>query len=112
MPMAESDQTSATTQSAAGGHQSDHSAQARFGMSSGVFTPCVLIILDVVMFVRSGFPHRFAHFAALTVVGPNDAGTGGWTGSRLDRRGADRSRSRPTTEPLGSSPEGPEPRPF
>ena len=110
--MAESDPTSSITQSAEAGLESDHSAQARFGMFSGVFAPCVLPILDVVMFTRSGFPHQFAHFAALTVVGPNDARTGGWTGSRFDRRVVDRSRSRPTTDRLGSSPEGPDPSPF
>ncbi len=33
----------------------DRSAQARFGTFGGVFTPCVLTILGVIMFMRSGF---------------------------------------------------------
>ena len=33
----------------------DRSAQARFGTFGGVFTPCVLTILGVIMFMRSGY---------------------------------------------------------
>ena len=33
----------------------DRSAQARFGTFGGVFTPCCLTILGVIMFMRSGF---------------------------------------------------------
>lgn len=33
----------------------DRSAQARFGTLGGVFTPCVLTILGVIMFMRSGY---------------------------------------------------------
>ncbi|MBN2804497.1 MAG: amino acid permease [Deltaproteobacteria bacterium] len=33
----------------------DGSAQARFGLFGGVFTPCVLTILGVIMFMRAGF---------------------------------------------------------
>ena len=32
-----------------------HSAQARFGTFGGVFTPCTLTILGVIMFMRSGY---------------------------------------------------------
>ena len=35
--------------------QAGPGAQARFGMFGGVFTPCVLTILGVIMFMRTGF---------------------------------------------------------
>ena len=43
--------TTVTIDSATG----ESSAQARFGMFGGVFTPCVLTILGVIMFMRTGF---------------------------------------------------------
>lgn len=38
-----------------GGGVVDRSAQARFGTFGGVFTPCCLTILGVIMFMRSGY---------------------------------------------------------
>ena len=53
--MTESDKSNAAAQAASGPREPEHSAQARFGMFTGVFTPCVLTILGVIMFMRSGF---------------------------------------------------------
>jgi amino acid transporter len=36
-------------------HGAEGGAQARFGLFGGVFTPCVLTILGVIMFMRAGF---------------------------------------------------------
>ncbi|MCP4603933.1 MAG: amino acid permease [Proteobacteria bacterium] len=45
-------------------------AQARFGTLGGVFTPCVLTILGVIMFMRAGFVTGHAGlWLALTILG-------------------------------------------
>ena len=46
------------------------SAQARFGTFGGVFTPCVLTILGVIMFLRTGFVTGYAGvWLALVILG-------------------------------------------
>ncbi len=48
----------------------DRSAQARFGTFGGVFTPCVLTILGVIMFMRSGYVvGNVGLFQALIILG-------------------------------------------
>jgi len=54
--MAQGDTTEAPTPAATGGEAGEaRSSQARFGTFGGVFTPCVLTILGVIMFMRAGF---------------------------------------------------------
>ncbi|MBN2526613.1 MAG: amino acid permease [Deltaproteobacteria bacterium] len=49
---------------------SGKNAQARFGTFGGVFTPCVLTILGVIMFMRSGFVLGYAGlWLALLILG-------------------------------------------
>jgi amino acid transporter len=51
--MSDGETTGAAASAPNGG--GDRSAQARFGTFGGVFTPCVLTILGVIMFMRAGF---------------------------------------------------------
>ncbi|MDJ0761869.1 MAG: amino acid permease [Myxococcota bacterium] len=47
-----------------------HDAQARFGTMGGVFTPCVLTILGVIMFMRTGYVTGHAGlWLALSILG-------------------------------------------
>ena len=48
----------------------DNAAQARFGTFGGVFTPCVLTILGVIMFMRTGYVTGYAGmWLALVILG-------------------------------------------
>jgi amino acid transporter len=48
----------------------DEPSQGRFGMFGGVFTPCVLTILGVIMFMRAGFVGGYAGlWLGLTILG-------------------------------------------
>ena len=50
--------------------QSSENQQARFGTLGGVFTPCVLTILGVIMFMRAGFVTGYAGlWLALAILG-------------------------------------------
>ena len=57
--------------------EADRSAQARFGTFGGVFTPCTLTILGVIMFMRSGYVVGEAGiFRALIILAMAKAITG------------------------------------
>ena len=57
--------------------EADRSAQARFGTFGGVFTPCTLTILGVIMFMRSGYVVGEAGiFGALLILAMAKAITG------------------------------------